>query len=242
MKLSIGPRKGTQSNHPPYLTPPQALLLCTPAYAREASLPIYLPGELLGQTLTFAAQPVVLWASPANTGAKALADELADICPSGLTVASSAEAPESATHMLLYLSLDTWSDERLAEQVKQAREDELPIVMAHENDPDRGGCLFAKFFETTPQELIDGGLYSDLARSCFSGVHREVPPPALASHQPDPTAAGACFGGALRGSSGGRDCTARPAPARSRSCCSPRSLAQRGKGRRLGGQPHRRPS
>ena len=121
------PLKGTQSNHPPYLTPPQALLLCTPAYAREASLPIYLPGELLGQTLTFAAQPVVLWASPANPGAKALADELADICPSGLTVTSSAEAPESATHMLLYLNLDTWSDERLAEQVKQAREDELPL-------------------------------------------------------------------------------------------------------------------
>ena len=127
---------------------------------------------------------MVLWASPANPGAKALADELADICPSGLTVASSAEAPESATHMLLYLNLDTWSDERLAEQVKQARDDELPIVMAHENDPDRGGCLFAKFFETTPQELIEGGLYSDLARSCFSGVHREVPPPALAPNPP----------------------------------------------------------
>ena len=127
---------------------------------------------------------MVLWASPANPGAEALADELADICPSGLTVTSSAEAPESATHMLLYLNLDTWSDERLAEQVKQAREDELPIVMAHENDPDLGGCLFAKFFETTPQELIEGGLYSDLARSCFSGVHREVPPPALAPNPP----------------------------------------------------------
>ena len=38
--------------------------------------------------------------------------------------------------MLLYLNADTWSDERLAEQVKQARQDKLKIVMAHENDTD----------------------------------------------------------------------------------------------------------
>ena len=54
--------------------------------------------------------------------------------------------------MLLYLNEDSFSDERLAEQVKQARKDKLKIVMAHENDPDRGGCLFSKFFEVTPQE------------------------------------------------------------------------------------------
>mmetsp|Transcript_10123 Transcript_10123/g.30017 ORF Transcript_10123/g.30017 Transcript_10123/m.30017 type:complete len:139 (+) Transcript_10123:611-1027(+) len=76
--------------------------------------------------------------------------------------------------MLLYLNEHSFSDERLAEQVTQARQDRLPIVMAHENDPDLGGCLFSKFFETTPQELIAGGLYKDLARSCFAGRHREV--------------------------------------------------------------------
>ena len=59
--------------------------------------------------------------------------------------------------MLLYLNEDSFvSDARLAEQVKQARRDKLPIVMAHENDPDRGGCLFSKFFETTPQERAEG--------------------------------------------------------------------------------------
>ena len=100
----------------------------------------------------------MLWASPFDEGADELATELATNF-SGLTVSTAEEAGD-ATHMLLYLNADTWSDERLAEQVKQARQDRLKIVMAHENDLDRGGCEFAKFFETTPQER------------CPSAVHR----------------------------------------------------------------------
>ena len=100
----------------------------------------------------------MLWASPFDEGAEQLATELATNF-SGLTVSTAEEAGD-ATHMLLYLNADTWSDERLAEQVKQARQDRLKIVMAHENDLDRGGCEFAKFFETTPQER------------CPSAVHR----------------------------------------------------------------------
>jgi hypothetical protein len=114
----------------------------------------------------------VLWASPFDEGADELASELATNF-SGLTVSTAEEAGD-ATHMLLYLNADTWSDERLAEQVKQARQDRLKIVMAHENDLDRGGCEFAKFFETTPQELINGGLYDALATACFPGLHHEV--------------------------------------------------------------------
>ncbi|EOD37990.1 hypothetical protein EMIHUDRAFT_200360 [Emiliania huxleyi CCMP1516] len=96
-----------------------------------------------------------------------------------------AEAPRGprATHMLLYLNQNTWLEEdgeRLAEHVKQAREDKLKIVMAHENDPGLGGCQFSRMFEVTPQErargeLIAGGLYKDLAKSCFPGRHRKAP-------------------------------------------------------------------
>ena len=32
----------------------------------------------------------------------------------------------------------------------------------------------SRFFETTPQELIAGGLYKDLALACYPGLHREV--------------------------------------------------------------------
>jgi len=126
-----------------------------------------------------------LWASPANPGAAELGGELTAAF-AGLTVSTVADGSSSApgrrpaavTHMLLYLNQDTWLEddgERLAEQIKQAREDKLKIVMAHESDPERGGCEFNRFFETTPQELINDGLYRDLARTFLPGVYREAP-------------------------------------------------------------------
>ena len=114
----------------------------------------------------------MLWASPFDEGADELATELATNF-SGLTVSTAEEAGD-ATHMLLYLNADTWSDERLAEQVKQARQDRLKIVMAHENDALCGGCIFGHFFEVTPRDLIADGLYHDLAVGCHAGPHRQV--------------------------------------------------------------------
>ena len=54
-----------------------------------------------------------MWASPANAGAERLANELASAF-AGLSVSTS-DTPEQATHMLLYLNEETWSDERLGE-------------------------------------------------------------------------------------------------------------------------------
>ena len=165
-----------------------------PNHSRLSSLPLFVPGDASSQTLVFS-KPVVLWASPANPGAVELGGELAKAFP-GLTIStvrSPASVPSSiaprgmarrarrdgdVTHMLLYLNQNTWladDGERLAEQVKQAREDKLKIVMAHENDPALGGCAFDRMFEVTPQELINDGLYRDLARSFFPGAYREAP-------------------------------------------------------------------
>ena len=130
------------------------MLLCSPNYVNQSSLPLCVPGEPESQPLAFA-KDTMLWASPANAGAQVLAEEIATTF-AGLIV-STAEAPGPATHMLLYLNEDSFSDERLAEQVKQARKDKLKIVMAHENDPDLGGCLFSRFFEVTPQERAGVG-------------------------------------------------------------------------------------
>ena len=180
------------------------MLLCSPNYLNRTSLPLCVPGEPESQPLAFAKE-TMLWASPANAGAQVLAEEIADAV-AGLTISTADARPATVTHMLLYLNEDSFSDERLAEQVKQARQDRLKIVMAHENDPDRGGCLFSKFFEVTPQEragvgslcsqsqarnlpspaypplqeLIADGLYKDLARSCFPGRHH--PARALCLH------------------------------------------------------------
>ena len=138
------------------------MLLCSPNFLDRTSLPLCVSGELESQSLAFS-KPCTLWASPANAGSLALADEIAaafapDRETAGLTICTTDDRPASATHLLLYLNEDSFvSDERLAEQVKQARKDKLKIVMAHENDPDLGGCLFSKFFETTPQERLSRG-------------------------------------------------------------------------------------
>ena len=175
------------------------MLLCSPNFLDQTSLPLCVSGELESESLAFS-KPCTLWASPANAGALELATEIATAV-AGLTISTTDDRPASATHMLLYLNEESFvSDgERLAEQVKQARQDRLKIVMAHENDPALGGCQFSRFFEVTPQErmsqrgacpatpptpqasppptpqeLIAGGLYKDLAKSCFPGHHRKA--------------------------------------------------------------------
>ena len=158
------------------------MLLCSPNFLDRTSLPLCVSGELESQSLAFS-KPCTLWASPANAGSLALADEIAaafapDRETAGLTICTTDDRPASATHLLLYLNEDSFvSDERLAEQVKQAREDKLKIVMAHENDPALGGCQFSRFFEVTPQERMS---HSD---AC--------PEPPLPPQPSPPNAAGA---------------------------------------------------
>ena len=150
------------------------MLLCSPNFLDKTSLPLCVSGEPESQSLVFSKR-CTLWASPANAGALELANEITAAF-NGLTISTTDARPANATHMLLYLNEDSFSDARLADQVQQARKDKLKIVMAHENDPDLGGCAFDRMFEVTPQELIKDGLYRDLARSFFPGAYREVVP------------------------------------------------------------------
>ncbi|EOD35585.1 hypothetical protein EMIHUDRAFT_98575 [Emiliania huxleyi CCMP1516] len=169
----------------------EALLLKTPKYARKRSLPLYIPGEVRAKDLAFH-KPVVLWASTLNAGARDLAAAVVAAVAGGkisITAATpsrlsslprssgSGGDDDEATHMLLYLNRVTWAGdgaEALAEQVRAAREARLPIVMAHENDAVRNGCIFGHFFEVTPRDLIADGLYNDLAVGCHSAPHRQV--------------------------------------------------------------------
>ena len=82
-----------------------------------------------------------------------------------------------ATHMLLYLDCHTWLDaagDALAKEVAAARARKLPIIMVHEQDESRGACEFAQLFETTPQALIDDGLYAHIAIALYAPPHRAV--------------------------------------------------------------------
>ncbi len=53
----------------------EAILLQSPEYSKLAGFPVYVPGELKLKSLSFK-KPVVIYASPANPGALALAKEL----------------------------------------------------------------------------------------------------------------------------------------------------------------------
>ena len=72
------------------------------------------------------------------------------------------ESGKSAV-MLLYLNHHTWVEqgEVLERDVRAARQLQagLKVIMVHENDQEKGGCEFGDFFGTTPQELIDDGIY-----------------------------------------------------------------------------------
>ena len=159
-----------------------------PKYAGEEALPLYIPGEIRADSLAF---PKRLWASTLNAGARELANAVAAAVADGISITNATPSrlsslphsrdsdgeSEEATHMLLYLTLSTWAGdgaEALAEQVRAARNARLPIVMAHENDIERAGCIFGHFFEVTPRDLIVDGLYHDLAIGCHSGKHRQV--------------------------------------------------------------------
>eukprot|EP00966_Prymnesium_polylepis_P302716 6993480-Prymnesium_polylepis.1 len=81
------------------------------------------------------------------------------------------------THMLLYLNSETFADihrESLIFELKRARVRGIEIILVHECDSARGGCAFSHFFETTPDMLIEHGLYKRIAVALYPGQHRTV--------------------------------------------------------------------
>ena len=128
-------------------------------------------GEVNTSKLTLP-QPLVLWCSAGNPGAADVAEELVTSMANNGTairvvdtmpdVQALREYGESAV-MLLYLNKDTWVEqgEVLERDVRAARklQADLKVVLVHENDKAKGGCEFGDLFGTTPQELIDDGIY-----------------------------------------------------------------------------------
>ena len=94
-----------------------------------------------------------------------------------LDVSDGIPPPEARSVFLLYLSRQTFigpAGEALAREVRTARAYKAQIVMIHENDVQRDGCEFEHFFVTTPQDLIDAGLYTSIALAFHPTPHREV--------------------------------------------------------------------
>eukprot|EP00964_Phaeocystis_antarctica_P014198 scaffold7814_cov70-Phaeocystis_antarctica.AAC.6 len=143
-------------------------------------------GEVNASKLTLP-QLLVLWCSAGNPGAAEVAEELVtSMASNGAAIRVVDTMPDmqalkyngESVAMLLYLNKDTWVEqgEVLERDVRAARtlQAGLKVVMVHENDKEKGGCEFGDFFGTTPQELIDDGIYSAIAIALHTPPHRAV--------------------------------------------------------------------
>ena len=128
----------------------EQILLGCPAYASCTSLPLYIPGEISRQNLTFG-KPVVMFTSENNPGALAIAHMLSESFPElqltslppapvrealGLSEEATEEQLE-ATVMLLYMNDQTYlgeAGERLGIELMAVQTAGFSILMMHEDD------------------------------------------------------------------------------------------------------------
>ena len=57
---------------------------------------------------------------------------------------------------------------------RKHKDEEIKIVMVHENDVSKGACDFDSFFGRTPQGLIDQGIYKEIAIALHTAPHRAI--------------------------------------------------------------------
>mmetsp|Transcript_23303 Transcript_23303/g.56122 ORF Transcript_23303/g.56122 Transcript_23303/m.56122 type:complete len:476 (+) Transcript_23303:3-1430(+) len=162
----------------------EAALLASPAYSHKKSLLLSIHGEVALGVKQRAPKDVYIYASSNNAGARTFAHELREDYLSNLIIAeempSEADLQTSRTvaNFFLYLSKDTFADSSgslLADEIRIARAREMPFVLVHENDVARGGCDFVWVLDSTPQDLVQDGLFREqLAVPLMRGDHREV--------------------------------------------------------------------
>lgn len=83
----------------------------------------------------------------------------------------------SSSCFVLYLSKQTFLGEAgdiLAAEVRAARRAGASLLLLHENDGERGSAPFVHFFSSTPSDLVDDGIYKQLAVAMLPGRHRDV--------------------------------------------------------------------
>jgi len=96
----------------------------------------------------------------------------------GAAKAATPDGPSqpTPTHFLLYLSKRTFTGGaglELSHEVRAAMQAKLEIVMMHETaEPD--GCEFDEVISHTPADLLEKGLYGQLATPLHAGLHRAV--------------------------------------------------------------------
>ena len=82
---------------------------------------------------------------------------------------------DDATHCMLYLNASTFLHDGIMEDLEEALERNITMVLVHENDLARGGVPeFGTFFQQAPRELIENGLFKSLAIALHRDPYRRV--------------------------------------------------------------------
>jgi len=101
-----------------------------------------------------------------------------------IRLTTSPEHMQTCKHMLLYLDARTWrsggKSEQLAAEIRQAMSLGVHVVLVHENAKGGAyhGCEFGTFFAhvdgATPEDLLRGGIYNEIAIPMMGGEWRDV--------------------------------------------------------------------
>jgi len=164
----------------------------------------YVDHELINQKRKLLSPPSAtyhVYCSAFNPGAKELIEEVSGKCglelkieakatpntPNTLCMTTDVANLPQCDHMMLYLTGQTWTchggSAALGHELQEAMEIGVHVQLAHEM-PGVGGqearfaCDFGTFFGhpdgTTPQELLERGIYSEIAIPLKGGAWREA--------------------------------------------------------------------
>ena len=128
-----------------------------------------------------------LYCSKFNPGAIAVAQEIALMLrgtQTPLRCTDKLEELDACQHMLVHLSSETWTrgedSDALAKEVHDAKQKGVHWLKAHEvagvraDDEARHGCPFDEVIQSTPPQLREAGIYSEISMNLAGGEQRHA--------------------------------------------------------------------
>jgi len=155
-------------------------------HRQNTDMETYVVGEATFMTPK-AVSVQTVFCSAHNLGASALVEELAGDLDLKVTPTSEVSMMGSCACFLVYLTSKTWSTReksaQFADDVRLAMAEGLKLVLAHEMPgvddlEDRHAINFGAFFSypdgTTPQDLLQAGIYNSIALALKGGPWRRA--------------------------------------------------------------------
>ena len=97
---------------------------------------------------------------------------------SGVAISVNSQPAEMTRcdRMLIYLNEDTWRSPAMAEAVKAAMKQRLPLLLVHEQpglcQAAKRACSFQQIIASTPREFVRAKIYHQIATPLSGGIYR----------------------------------------------------------------------